>query len=266
MVDDLEHPMAVYFENGVQHQIFADDLQKADVYRKARESVLFVPSGEAKLMVRAKEGEVRPHFYLAQADKKLKRTAYSFEYDDAHNRRVDQLLNQLKPEENKTWQVGYKKSNQQFECLFRLENYNWSKETHRIMSSRGTIRHDLFGQSRQNAMSVLQPTVAIEVINTHWPEQNALEDMLAFSEITPSIVLFDTVDPHNTVLRIRPREREIQAIFYIQDGIIMKDGRACMTSDSPAEKEKKRSARSREDLRREVGSAVARFARARLPK
>jgi hypothetical protein len=103
-----------------------------------------------------------------------------------------------------------------------IEEYNWKDEVHRIISEETIIRHDLFGQSKLIAMSIFRPWVAIEVINTHFPDEETFSSMLELSKNVPFVALFDFISSPQ-LCSINTRTNEMKIVYYIKDGLLYKN-------------------------------------------
>lgn len=84
----------------------------------------------------------------------------------------------------------YRSTGLEKEPRFILEDYLWDSEVHRITSSKSIVRHDIFGQNRNIAMSIFKPWVAIEIINTHYPSEDTFVEMINLSKNFPFVVFF----------------------------------------------------------------------------
>lgn len=83
-----------------------------------------------------------------------------------------------------------------------MPKYQWGSEIHRILNETAIVRHDIFGQSNELGMSVNRPWIAIEVINTHFPEEEAFAAMLETTKRIPLLILFDFTSHKNRFLNV----------------------------------------------------------------
>jgi hypothetical protein len=222
----LEHQVAYYSltKGGPKQPILADDLPSCLEKMKelSLQGLLTDYEGTTQFAACGNGGGGnRPHFRVRPGYPEAKPT-YAFENNKEHNKRVAELLDAL---QGKDWTVQTGSfSNPELVCT--LAGYQWSAETHRIASARGTLRHDIFGQSvASNAMSIHRPNVAIEVVNCHWPDPMALEDMLDLSARTPFMVLFESTNPSSKLLKVDTHNGTLHSILYLSKGLLMKDGR-----------------------------------------
>lgn len=121
------------------------------------------------------------------------------ELDSRHNERLYFLLFNLRS--HRKIEFSDDKNN----IVAVADAYRWTHETQRIMSLGGCVRHDIFGASASHRMSRKSPVIAIEVVLTHWPIQKSLDDMVCWTTLTPSIVIFDLASKPNLLLS-PPRE------------------------------------------------------------
>jgi len=142
---------------------------------------------------------------------------YDWEKNDAHDSRVFDLI---------YWLNSYKglrllEGNRPELTVATLKHYIWRKEVTRTYSRRGMVRHDIVGWNADGTVSPTQPVVAIEVINTHWPEMKALEDMIAQSEARSFVVLFDFVGfPQKLMKHYGGDKQFLKGIMYIANGSV----------------------------------------------
>lgn len=76
-------------------------------------------------------------------------------------------------------------------------------------------------------MSVNRPWIAIEVINTHYPEEAAFSAMLAASRNYPLVVLFDFTAQWNTFVKVEKYDKRLRIrpwTFYIKEGAVWQGG------------------------------------------
>jgi len=129
--------------------------------------------------------------------------------------------------------VGAKKSNNEppdFDQDTILSDYRWGGEITRIMDEGTIVRHDIFGASSALSMSVRQPSIAIEVVKTHYPEEAAFATFIERSKREPFIVFFDVIRYKekaykNTFVKIDEVLRRIcyrSYTFMIREGKVYK--------------------------------------------
>lgn len=232
-MQELEHPIAIYCDDSWNKQeIRAEELHDQKTLELAKSVSLFDPSGQVSLSPR-KVLEKRPHF-LAPSNSSMRRVC-SFEQDTIHDDRVDFLLGELNATQ-RDWKLieSYYVSGELVVTeLFKINRYSWGEEIHRIVSADAIVRHDLFGQAQQIEMSVFRPWIAIEVINTHFPDESTFQALAVLSCTLPFIVLFDCTDRKNYFLKIDKATGTITTRLYLRDGKIWFNG-APTTAQSSA--------------------------------
>ncbi len=223
-MSELEHSIAIYFDsNSVRREIDAADLSNLELLAKVKLQKLYDKTEQKRLYARV-GADIRPHF-CELSDGSSKRALFEGERDPAHNKRVDDILTKLRKVSKLELVIVHKVTDKvaDFEHLFSLHDYEWGAEVHRVLEANTIVRNDIYGQRLELAMSVNRPWVAIEVINTHYPDEQAFSALLNASERYPLIVLFDftahpnsfvKVDVPTSTLRIRPSS------FYIKDGAV----------------------------------------------
>lgn len=222
MPSELEYPEAYYSANGKRYPISAADLGNKETLELAKTVFLTDKSDQVRLRPRVPKDK-RSHFYAP--DSTSQRGVSEGEDDPAHNDRVRKLLDKLTHQT--IWKVvigRFVDGVLEREPRFQLEDYLWGKEIHRICSSELVIRHDLFGQSRLPAMSIFRPWVAIEVVNTHFPDEPAFKAMLDLSRQMPLLVLFDVLRERifSYFLKVDDQKGEITPLYYIYEGCVWK--------------------------------------------
>jgi len=214
-----------YYEdvNGAVRQIKAKDLASSSIFELASNQTLYDGTGQYRLWPRPHSSATgRPHFQSREAAKG-DRKIFKFEDDDVHNERIEKLIEKLQSRQR--WTISLRKFKAAApEKSFDLFNYTWGDEVHRIASSEAFIRHDIFGQASELGMSVRRPWVAIEVINTHYPDEEAFSAFLELSKRFPFIVIFEMTAKINYFSKINEHSGVIEPIFCIYDGSVWKNG------------------------------------------
>lgn len=231
-MQELEHPVAIYFDDfGEKCTIRAEDLSNPVTLELAKRVDLVDPSGQFSLSPR-QVPDKRPHF-VAPPDS-VARRVLGFEKDPTHDNRIAFLLNELEaPEQNwKLTESHYADGALVTTELFKITGYSWGKEIHRFVSADAVARHDLFGQAQQLEMSIFRPWVAIEVINTHYPDEETFLALSALSLAFPFIVLFDCTDRKNYFLKVDRETGTITTRLYLREGRIWSNGKPTAAQSS----------------------------------
>ncbi|WP_186078779.1 hypothetical protein [Burkholderia gladioli] len=234
-MSELKYPRAVYRDQstGELHVILAKDLKESDVLERARLNLLYDETEQVSLTARA--GDVNQAHFSGKPGKV--RRLIQGEKDPAHDRRVEYLRKKLS-QGNGNWSLGEleskkdEKGNQKFRQLTTLFDYQWGSEIQQIMNEDVIVRHDVFGSSRQISMSVTQPSIAIEVVKTHYPEEAAFAAFMDKSRREPYIVFFDVIEYNkkeyfNSFVKV---DAEALRIYYrsytysIRQGRVFKGG------------------------------------------
>ncbi len=220
----LEHEEAFYFANGQRHCIQAKDLRDKNTLELAKTVFLTDQEEQERLRPRVpKDINKRSHFYAP--DPAPKRRVSIRETNPLHDTWVDNLLKMLAGKNTWTVVIGrFVDGVLEREPRFILEKYLWGKEVHRICSPNLIVRHDLFSQSPMLAMSIFRPWVAIEVINTHFPDEPSFNAMRDLSQRTPLIVFFDVLRNgiNSYFLKVNDKTGEIIPLYYIYEGSVWK--------------------------------------------
>lgn len=222
----LEHEVAIYYEVDLtRREIPAYSLSNSAVLAEAKSKELWDKSGQKRLQARGGT-DIRAHFYELPGSP-VSRAIFEGEKDKAHNDRVDYLLGKLKTSKKLEMVIAHpaRAGVEQIDLLFTLRDYEWRTEVHRVLNVDAIVRHDIFGQRLELEMSINRPWVAIEVINTHYPDERAFAAMLAASKNYPMIVLFDFTAHPNTFVKIDMPTKRLRIrpwSFYIKDGALWK--------------------------------------------
>ncbi|WP_405077722.1 hypothetical protein [Pectobacterium versatile] len=220
----LEYKQAIYYKNNIKCYIKPEELNYKDKLHTAKTEFLMDDSESVRLRPRLPENK-KAHFYAP--DKSQVRTVMSVENDPLHNKRIDEILNNLKLKTKWKVMVGVFIDNKlEREPKFILEDYSWGSEINRITSSTTIVRHDIFGETKKLSMSIFEPCVAIEVINTHYPSEKTFNEMINTSKNFPYVIIFDLIKTKkkNYFLKINPNKNEITPLYYIYNGIVWKGG------------------------------------------
>lgn len=211
---DLEHLIAVFYDDNGRHMLRADDLADDQVFENAKLLTLYDKSEQSIIFPRDIKGR-RRHFFEPPSEGKRSVYGTKTETDPSHDRRVE--LHFLDLTYRSKWKIGFHDRGG-FTKLFDIADYNWDREVYRILSKGAVVRHDLYGQREHIGMSVLQPWIAIEVINTHYPEPQAFDAMIQMSVQVPLLVFFDPTERRDYFFQIDPINGTIRCTYYVFDG------------------------------------------------
>lgn len=228
-MSDLEHESAIYFdEDFARHEIKASALVNTEVLASAKGKVLWDKSEQKRLQARGGPS-VTPHFAELPGEKTT-RKVFEGEKDKTHNERVSFLMERLVESERLDLVLAHQavEGIEEIDTLYCLPRYQWQAEVHRIMDAQSLVRHDIYGQSSALSMSVNRPWIAIEVINTHYPDDQAFSAILNASRCYPLIALFDFTSNPNTFVKVDVANKHLRIrpwSFYIKDGQLWKGKR-----------------------------------------
>ncbi len=232
---DIEHPVAVYFDDqGNRVRLWASSLRDNEQLALARSRELYDASEQVRVAPRLSKNGV-PHFYEITS---RTRRVFGGEDDPTHNNRVKELHDKLQALDRWALVLTTKDKatgNIDHHEILQLPQYGWGKETHRILDEKAIVRHDIFGQSPDLAMSVRRPWIAIEVVHTHFPEEEAFAAFLETSKRLPLIVLFEHTARRNTFVKVDDREGLLQIsrwTYHIKDGCVWQGGEKTSISTS----------------------------------
>lgn len=219
-----KYPWAVYRdEKGELHKISREELNDPNVLARARSVRLYDETEEYRLYPRARQDS--PHFYCRAENPR--RLVSNHDPDPRHNVRRDFLLRKLTALAE--LKVGYREffasDDWEFVEIAEVEDYVWQREVTRIVPRGLRIRHDLFGASPILAMSERRPWIAIEVIASHYLEEETFQSLLNLSAHLPLLIGFDLVELPNYFVQLDEAKRTLRLVYYIHDGRVWKNHR-----------------------------------------
>lgn len=232
MASDPEYPVAYYFKDGKRHEIHARELSNADVWKTAKSEQLFDGSGTPVFAIQADTLHFRGQPQVGD------RSSDRGETNPLHDARVQHILETLNS--RLTWSIEastYVRGGYSCNPICDLMSaYQWGSEVYRIVSSEATVRHDVFGQAKDILdMSKLMPWIAIEVINSHYPEDKTFDGMQSISKNMPLLVLFDLTKRPDHFLKIDDRTGVISTKLYMYNGNVYDGMSADLKINSAAE-------------------------------
>jgi len=215
MASDPSHSVAYYFKNGKRHEIRARDLNNADVWRIAKSEQLFDGSGTPLFAIQADTLHFRGEPQASD------RSTDRGETNPIHDARVQHILDVLNS--RSAWSIEastYAHGNRFCNPICNLMTaYQWGSEVYRIISSEATVRHDVFGQAKDIIdMSKSMPWIAVEVINSHYPEDKTFDGIQSTSKNMPLLVLFDLTERPDHFLKIDGGSGVISTKLYMYNG------------------------------------------------
>ncbi|RBA25665.1 hypothetical protein [Herminiimonas fonticola] len=236
----LEHPVAVYYDkHGKRHEILASTLSNPAKFAESRNNDLLDESEQISLGVREESTAAVAHFF-EKAESRGSRKISFCESDPRHNERVDKLVSALQRTTELTLEICFRKTvngekTETTENIANLSGYRWGPEVHRIQDAKTIIRHDIFAQDPELAMSIHRPWIAIEVINTHFPDEQTFNAMLKTSEALPLMVLFDFVERKDYFLKVDEAKKTLRiqgTTYYIKEGKLWRGENATKIASS----------------------------------
>lgn len=225
MPSELEYQTAYYIgDDGTRVPIDADELADNAKFDDAGARCLTDVTGQRILHPRRPKGR-RRHFYAVGGT--LRRLLESTEREDeAHQNRIDKHLTALQEQTSFTLQLRERTNGlDSWSRKLRLTGYVWGTEVYRVLPTSAVVRHDIFGHCINPGMSVLSPWIAIEVVNTHFPEEEAFQAWLDLSAAIPFMVIFDLVQRSGVFVDVLPKSSAIaysRWTYYIFEGAVWK--------------------------------------------
>ncbi|CAB3755453.1 hypothetical protein LMG29542_02598 [Paraburkholderia humisilvae] len=202
--------------------MWASSLRDTEQLALAKGRELYDASEQVRVAPRVSKNGV-PHFYEMTS---RARSVFSGEDDPTHNNRVKDLHDKLQALDSWALVLTTKDKatgNVDHDEILKFPQYSWGTETHRILDEKAIVRHDIFGQSPDLAMSIRRPWIAIEVVHTHFPEEEAFAAFLDISKRLPLIVLFEHTARRNVFVKIDDKNGLLQIsrwTYYIKDGYV----------------------------------------------
>lgn len=219
---DVEHRVAVFWDaNGRRNSIRFEELEDDNKFADAKLLELYDESEQVRVYPRDGSAHRRRHFYSESTGQ---RAFDGGEHNPAHDSRVADVLASLKRLKD-GWSLAYQQvaSESPLPVFGPLPAYVWDAEVTRIVGPRACVRHDIYGDWGIH-MSVRRPAIAIEVVNTHYPEEATFEALLAQSAAIPLVVLFDFTRARRNQLVVVDEENQRVSLrsytFSITDGSV----------------------------------------------
>jgi hypothetical protein len=206
----LEHDTAYYRNTDFkQAQIDANELVSDQRYAFAQATYLTDRDESIRLHPRRPDGK-RPHFY---AKSEHKRSEFRGENNPAHNLRVERVLERLSRLEA-GWKLVFEDYDAPPEVLYDcMPKYTWDKEVTRILTDSTAVRHDIYGEHLQLRTSDIRPSVAVEVVHSHYPDDASFSAMLEETQRLPKLILFDHTFKDNKFVRVESPSKVIVRYF-----------------------------------------------------
>lgn len=205
--------------NNVTERIYPEQLHDKLLRETLRREDLKDESGVYRLYVRYRSDA--PHFY---ARSKIRRNIGGTGHDsENHDRKVKGLVtygNTTNPLTIGHYEFAGPKDIE-FVPLCRLQNYEWQSERKFVLSDDTYVRFDVLGRSGTMNLTEKEPFVAIEVVDTHFSEQEAFTALREFSAKLPLIVLYYYVQSDgklNHMENTRGEAGRLRITHYIADG------------------------------------------------
>jgi hypothetical protein len=223
---ELLHQIAIYFDTSFNRKILRSaDLVNPEVLDIAKSQELYDESEQYQLIPRTGIG-ITPHFAKIPEEKAPYDHLVRNENNPAHDIRVARHFQALVQLKHFSLAIKYPGvSEKPLKTFPEMPQYVWETEAQRFCKEKVIVRHDLYGHCPRPSMSIRRPTIAIEVINTHYPEDRAFAAMLKESLEKPTVILFDLVqggysfvfvDSQNMRIEVRPWA------YYIFNGAVYK--------------------------------------------
>jgi hypothetical protein len=219
-------PIAVYYDSGsVRHQLdrkSLDDAAPNPAERlRIRNLELWDSAEEYRLAPRFRSNAA--HFYSPQSN--TRSVCSRAEKSTGHNRCCATVIGEL---ERREWTVGYyawdkmspddPNGEKVIDPLFRTGGYSWGKEVTRTLTSGIRWVHDVFGAKLDLRTSERFPWFAVEVIDTHFPDQQALDGWIEASKSFPYVVAFEFVASPKYFFAFNEKLGCLRISYYIYDG------------------------------------------------
>jgi hypothetical protein len=221
---DVEHEIAVHWdEAGNRHTIHVDELVNDKTFSDAKGLELYDESEQVRVYPWEGTAVRRRHFH---GKIKGPRSFDRGESNPEHDARVDRVLESLESLDD-GWKLAYQSvAEAPLQTLFGpLPAYHWGDEVTRILNRAVSVRQDIYGDWGIR-MSSRRPSIAVEVVHSHYPEEATFSALLAHTAEMPSIVFFDfTRVSGNTLVKI---DRQAQMLIFrsytyaITDGALWK--------------------------------------------
>ena len=189
----------------------AEIAKDAGARASLREKQLWSEDEEYRLSPRFREDA--PHFYSPSDHTRT--LCRRQENSQEHQQRCEELLQKLS---SSVWTVGFnfwKDQERFYHAMFDSQEYLWGTEITRALTSDIRWRHDIFGAKMDLRTSERFPWLAIEVIDSHFPDEKALKGWLKASACFPYVVAFDFVRAKDYFLQFKDNNLRMTYLFMM---------------------------------------------------
>lgn len=194
----LRHELAVYYDaDGARQELRGEDLDDdingacTTALEQSEEGRLLDWSEQIRLSVKPKSETARAHFFAPPTNQSSVFMDWG-ERNPAHDEHVRKLHARLTSRTMWTWEIGG----------MNLSDYQWRMEVARMLAPGVAARHDLFGHPAVLHSTPKRPSIAIEVINEHYPDKPVFTALMCLTEKLPVVVFFDVVEHGNKFLKV----------------------------------------------------------------
>lgn len=220
----LTYDAAYYWdETGKRQCILAESLGSLQERTRAVENELFDADGITRLCL-VDATTRRKHFSLPKGSSGPR--IVSTERTQEHDKRVHWLERDLQTFKS-TWTLLLDAGAPDNVRRYRLPPYAWGREVTRTLNAGFALRHDVYGARLSLQTSPLVPSVAIEVIDTHYPDEEAFAAMLHQSATSPHLVLFENLRRRGSFVKAQVKEKTLYSSkwsFVVRDGAVWHRG------------------------------------------
>ncbi|KZS39736.1 hypothetical protein AWE51_08780 [Aquimarina aggregata] len=182
----MKHKTAIYYStNGHRIEVKASELKVKEILASLDKVILYDASETVRLTT--VNHSMTPHFRTIPEH--INRIVFNNESEE-HDHKIEEELENLRNEN--TLQVYYYNNLKEKTKtkIIRLDEYIWSSEVTRFYRYDLILRHDIIGIKKELNISVKQPEICIEVIDTSFLSEEAFNSLLYKSAEVPFIIFF----------------------------------------------------------------------------
>ena len=213
----FEH--AIYFEDGIQHVIFSDQL-------KEFESLIL--SCAKELWDKNKQYRLFPHFngeeYVFAS--LLNSERVYLDYKVISHRISDKaeiLRYKLSQRDNHIFVTRREKDLHPLNAvLVSTTGYIWDTFVDRDLTKDFRIQHDVFGYFPSFSSSESHPFIAIDIYEDTFPDADLFNAMIEATAAVPYMIMLDFIKPKYKHLRLDLVDNCIYPYYFIYDGSLWK--------------------------------------------
>lgn len=210
----------VHLKDNITTTISRKDLEDEGIRTKYKGEKITDKTGELLLFIRNRGKS--SHFFSRGISRKNIRSRKNFTED--HKNKIQILLNFLNARDRVRICCYYFENKKPvLDTIFSFKEYLFAKEVKQSMNKLNYFISDIYGISKNLNNTNREPNIAIEVIDTHFPDQKTFDYFRKATSETPLIILFYYLEHEPKINCMYNNNGEnnngkLRVSHYMQDG------------------------------------------------